>query len=105
MIKDEAMCIQKTLNWAIKNNINAAIIELDAFVVQAINSRILDNTMFGSIIVDCICLLNQRARMTLSHVYRSVNKLAYFLAQESIIKPGLHDCECSLPHASSLLLA
>lgn len=88
----EAMCIREALNWAIRNNINTAIIELDALtVVQEINSHILDNTVLGSIIVDCICLLNQRPMMTLSHVYRSANKLTYFLTQESITKPGLHD--------------
>lgn len=100
----KAMCVCEALSWVKNCDLSEPHIETDALVmVQAINANLEDDSFFDSLISNCVDLINQIPGVVVLHLFRSMNRVPYYLARPSISKPVLNDWGCNLPHALSYL--
>ncbi|XP_030477880.1 uncharacterized protein LOC115694918 [Cannabis sativa] len=80
----EIISIKEALSWIKDSNLSNVVIETDCLTaVQALQSRIDMPSMFGIVVKDCKVLLSSLFNVTISHVKRSANKAAHYLARGS----------------------
>ena len=95
----EALGFKEALSWVKSLNVQSVLFEMDALlVVQAIQHPIQDNSLFGTVIADCVCLLKEMPSCQVSFIPRSVNVVVHCLARASHSMPGLYEWGSVPPH-------
>ncbi|XP_030497977.2 uncharacterized protein LOC115713630 [Cannabis sativa] len=78
----EAIGVKEALSWIKEKGWQRIILEADSLVVvQALESNVEMQSVFGSVIVDCINLLNSLVNVYVRFVKRSANNTAHCLAR------------------------
>uniref|UniRef100_A0A803PEZ1 RNase H type-1 domain-containing protein n=1 Tax=Cannabis sativa TaxID=3483 RepID=A0A803PEZ1_CANSA len=78
----EAIGVKEALSWIKEKGWQRIILETDSLVVvQALESNVEMQSIFGSVIIDCINLLNSLVNVYVRFVKRSANNTAHCLAR------------------------
>lgn len=101
----EGLCVREALGW-IKGHVmvNVQVETYSLLVAHAINANCKDNSVFGSIIGDCVDMICHAPDLVATHVYKSANRVTHFLARASISKSDLYVWGYSPPQSISFLI-
>uniref|UniRef100_A0A803QMW8 RNase H type-1 domain-containing protein n=1 Tax=Cannabis sativa TaxID=3483 RepID=A0A803QMW8_CANSA len=80
----EAIGVKEALSWIKKKALSDVEIETDSLVVvQAINGGVTMTSQFGMLIHDCRMMVSSLNNVLISHVKRSANRAAHWVARQS----------------------
>lgn len=86
----EAMSVREALSWLKEHDLTHIKLEIDTLlVVQAINRNDAGSSPLCLILDDCIALSDQIHDLSISHVRRSANRVAHYIAKADVSKPDL----------------
>ncbi|XVF84217.1 hypothetical protein PTKIN_Ptkin17bG0008000 [Pterospermum kingtungense] len=88
----EAMSFHEALSWIKALHFESVILESNALVVvNAVNKVAADASWAGLLVDDCISLVKETPRCTVSFVHRSANQMTHSSARTSVSISGLRE--------------